>query len=114
MNIALDYDETYTKDPIMWQKFIDLVQLSGHDIMIVTYRDPSLTLDHDPKIPVYFTSYKAKRTYMENKGIQIDVWIDDSPETIVGNSEWTDEQRKEWKLHHFKTKAHNEVMIDVA
>lgn len=103
MKIALDYDETYTKDPAFWKVFVDMAQLRGHEIMIVTFRDPGLPIDHDPGIPVYYTSYVAKRNYMKfEQGIFIDVWIDDTPDTIVEDSDWTSADRERWKEKHYK------------
>lgn len=83
MKIALDYDDTFTKDPIFWREFIDQVQLNDHEVMIVTYRDKDLPIDHELPIPVFYTGYFAKRQYMKEQGIDIDVWIDDWPESIL-------------------------------
>lgn len=83
MKIALDYDATYTLDPKTWNKFIDLMQLADHEVMIVTYRDKDMPIDHDLPIPVYYTAFYAKRSYMKEQGIDIDVWIDDWPEGIL-------------------------------
>lgn len=102
MKIALDYDETFTADPSFWRDFIDRAELNDHEVMIVTYRDLGLPIQHDIPIKVYYTSYKAKRKYMEGQGVMIDVWIDDSPETISGDSGWTDQDRERWKTEHFK------------
>jgi len=38
MQIALDYDDTYTKDPSLWVKFIDNARDNGHTVVIVTAR----------------------------------------------------------------------------
>ena len=87
MNIALDFDDTYTRDPILWDKFIDDALERGHDIRIVTFRRPEMT---DPainwialKIPVIFTSFQQKRQYTTSIGWLPDIWIDDTPEYIV-------------------------------
>ena len=97
MKIALDYDETFTKDPKFWRKFIDQCHLADHEVMIVTFRDPSIPIEAELPIDVYYTSYRAKRDHMTNIGINIDVWIDDSPDCVVGHSQWTDEERERWK-----------------
>lgn len=96
MKIALDYDETYTKDPVLWGYFIDHAVQRGHEVMVVTFRAPELEIE-DMGIPVYYTSYRAKRKYMESQGVRIDIWIDDSPETITVDSSWTDNEREIWK-----------------
>lgn len=38
MNIALDYDGTYTADPDMWLRFVEEAQAAGHKVFIVTMR----------------------------------------------------------------------------
>lgn len=89
MKIALDYDNTYTLDPDLWNTVIDCMQLRNHEVMIVTYRSPDIPIDHNLPIPVFYTSFNAKRKYMLDQGINIDVWIDDWPESILigtGNS----------------------------
>lgn len=102
MHLGLDYDDTYTKDPRFWNSFIVLAKNHGHEISIVTYRDKSLPIDHELPIPVVYTGYRAKRKFMEDLGSPIDIWIDDSPETIHRDSNWTDEDRERWKTENHK------------
>jgi hypothetical protein len=83
VKIALDYDDTYTKDPIFWNEFLLSAKDHSHDVMIVTYRSTDMPIDHNPGIPVFYTGWKAKREFMEKHGIKIDVWIDDTPELIL-------------------------------
>lgn len=98
MRISLDYDDTYTKDPEFWDEFIHNCRASGYEIMIVTFRDPSIPIEIYPEgVNVYYTSYRAKRRFMLDEGIEIDVWIDDSPECIVSDSSWSYEERERWK-----------------
>ena len=84
MNIALDYDHTYTADPILWKEFCVSARSRGHRVYIVTARDeehPIPMLDHVDR--VYYTRLKAKRAFMENRSIEINIWIDDKPDYIV-------------------------------
>jgi hypothetical protein len=87
MKIALDFDDTYTRDPELWDQFINLSQSRGHDIRIVTFRKSSMTdpaLDYlATKMPVIFTEYTQKRHFTNEIGWTVDIWIDDSPEFIV-------------------------------
>lgn len=88
MRIALDYDDTYTRDPILWDHFIENVQKRGHYIAIVTFRSNNgYNSDIDEKIgdriPVFYTAGHRKRAYCASKGFYPDVWIDDMPEIIV-------------------------------
>ena len=96
MKIALDYDDTYTQDPKLWDKFIELSLLRDHEIMIVTFRSPDVPIDHEPRIPVFYTSWRAKRGFMERQGIDIDVWIDDSPELIITDGAWSTDEIERW------------------
>lgn len=112
MKIALDYDGTFTEDPGMWLRFIDDAtrlhsndnRLSCHQVYLVTYRgeDTPINFIHDEALcdlgaSVYYTNGIAKRRYMEERDIGIDVWIDDNPDLIVHETEWTPEERLAWR-----------------
>lgn len=91
MNIALDYDGTYTEDKTTWDYVIALLRSAGHNVIIVTMRNLNEEQEfmevHNDLVGkvncMYFTNRKQKRKYMESQGIYIDVWIDDMPEAIV-------------------------------
>lgn len=90
MNLALDYDDTYTRDKIFWDCFIGLAQSRGHKVYCITARserhkdevldDLSVLLGDDA---ILFTAGAAKRSYAYSKGIDISVWIDDDPTMIT-------------------------------
>lgn len=91
MNLAVDYDDTYTRDPEFWDQVIKLAQDRGHEVWCVTMRDGSrqevlgtigelIGKDH-----CIFTAQQAKAPVMWDLGIRIDVWIDDSPEYVIKN-----------------------------
>lgn len=87
MKISLDFDDTYTRDPLLWDRFIRDALKSGHDIRIVTFRKKSMT---DPAlgqlstlIPVIYTGFEQKRQFCNKLDFIVDVWIDDSPEFII-------------------------------
>lgn len=82
MRIALDYDDTFTRDPMFWNIVIDLAKQRGHEIVCVTMRCPE---DETPglNIRTIYTEGRAKRPHTDNLGEQFHVWIDDSPEFIV-------------------------------
>lgn len=108
MRISLDYDATYTVDPVGWNKFIDLMQLRDHEVVMVTFRGDDTPVEIEPPIKVYYTGAKPKRWFMnEVIGLPIDVWIDDYPDLIVTQSEWTDEQRDRWRQDHKRIYAHD-------
>jgi hypothetical protein len=97
MNISLDFDDTYTRDPQMWNNFINLALLSGHKVYCVTLRTPEqgdAVLNSIGKlVPVYFCSMQSKAKYMYAHGIHIDVWIDDMPICIVEGIEVVNDGR---------------------
>ncbi|RPJ32026.1 MAG: hypothetical protein EHM17_10660 [Verrucomicrobiaceae bacterium] len=76
MLIALDYDKTYTADPVLWEDFIQSARARGHTVKIVTMRRPDEVVSDVP-IDVVYTSRKAKASI-----IKADIWIDDSPHWI--------------------------------
>jgi len=87
MKIAVDYDETFTADPVLFKMFIEEALARGHSVSFVTYRTDVVyaglneDIRSDAKalgIDIVFTRGKQKRHCH-----QADVWIDDSPETIV-------------------------------
>jgi hypothetical protein len=102
MNISLDYDDTYTRDPATWDKVIQTFREAGSKVYIVTWRfDKQTAFDYgglfgdesgvvrealDGKVDgMFFTGRTAKAMFMYNQGIRIDVWIDDDPQAILRN-----------------------------
>lgn len=85
MNIALDYDGTYTRDPEAWDQFIELMQRQGHTVYCVTMRYRNYEMKEvlaalESKVDgIFFTERKAKQPFMFARGISIDVWVDDNP-----------------------------------
>jgi len=91
--IGLDFDSTVTTNPQMWADIVKIFKTCGCKVYIVTYRD---TVSWDNKDiyefsgmceidQVIFTACKAKKPYCLNKGIIIDIWIDDNPLAIVAS-----------------------------
>lgn len=88
MLIALDFDDTYTADPPFWDSFIVLAQRHGHEVICVTCRRDTPENREIVAIPLlrwsshYFTGLAAKRWFLEQHGIAVDVWLDDDPECV--------------------------------
>ena len=95
MNIAIDYDGTYTEDPNLWLAFIRAMLVRGHAAYVVTMRYPSECngeggIDkrlHQALVPVVCTSRQAKKPFCEEMGIIIDVWCDDHPEAVNASAD---------------------------
>lgn len=91
MNIALDYDETYTRDPRFWDMVICAAKHREHTIYCVTMRSAAESDDvirdlYDKVDGIFCTNRAAKEKFMFNEGIMIDVWIDDSPFFVLNNA----------------------------
>ena len=96
MNIGLDWDDTFTRDPIAWAAFCKLMTERGHKVYIVTWRyegyeaEEVLASVQYWKLEiegVYCTGRKAKQSFMFGKGICIDVMIDDTPHAWIRDME---------------------------
>lgn len=79
--IGVDYDDTYTEMPELFEAFMQAARSKGHSVVIVTYRFPQdeiTGLDWE----VFYTSGTPKAQYMRDAGMEVDIWIDDYPELI--------------------------------
>ena len=88
MIIALDYDETFTRDPVTWMAVMKILRERGHTVIGVTMRYVRESLDMHPGYAeicdtIYFTARSAKRDFLGDLGVIVDVWIDDAPEFIL-------------------------------
>lgn len=104
MKIALDYDNTYTLHPEFWQVFIGMATGAGHEIRVVTVRDERFDrtaplIELEDILPVIYTRGVAKRWYLSHfgDGFVPDVWIDDSPDSIISNSSFSPDALAEWR-----------------
>lgn len=93
MNIAIDFDGTYTADPQLWNLFIMQAKSLGHKIYCVTmrYADEKEAAIVQNTIGNYcdeiiYTARIAKKEITNNLNIKIDIWIDDNPAWIYNNS----------------------------
>ncbi len=92
MNIALDFDDTFTLNPEFWGFVLQLCKSKDVNCHIVTLRNDTpqdrMTIEValesviDFQVPIVFCGFKFKRQVVESLGIQIDVWIDDLPYAI--------------------------------
>ena len=84
---SLDYDNTYTRHPELWLKFVEDAHAHGHKVYCITFRYDYECDDIDPRlkqlVEIIPTGRKAKRTFARLKNIYVDVWIDDQPDYIV-------------------------------
>jgi hypothetical protein len=94
MNISLDFDDTYTRDPVFWNRFIEMAWEFRHDVYCITAREPSRINQEEVyesigkligKDHCLFTSSLAKAKYAADHSVHIDVWIDDLPSNVDNN-----------------------------
>lgn len=81
MNIALDYDDTYTRDSFFWDEFITLCKKHNVNVFILTKRGTS-NQGETAKVEgvkTHYSNRRAKYHYARENGIPVDIWIDDSP-----------------------------------
>lgn len=88
--IAFDFDETITLDEMTFINAMNLFQQCGWRVLVVTFRHPNcdpheLAWFKNNGFEVFFTSQTAKREFMKEQGIEIDVWVDDTPESVIMN-----------------------------
>jgi hypothetical protein len=94
MIISIDFDETYSAKPDMWNTVIESFLSHGCDVICVTARyDYEMYKVHNSiglligEDKCYCTGRLYKKKYMKRKGIKVDIWIDDNPSSIV-NPYW--------------------------
>lgn len=93
MLIAIDYDFTYTLDPVFWDAVITNGRRRGHEFVCVTGRERPPELDEkQPPVQVICSPEKYKGMTAAAAGLNVDVWIDDAPGTIEAGKivEWED------------------------
>lgn len=79
--IAVDYDNTYSDDPELFELFIKAAQERGHLVFIVTARAESQPVPVK-SCEVFYTDGANKAPFMREHGLDIDIWVDDWPELI--------------------------------
>jgi hypothetical protein len=96
MLIILDYDETYTAAPAMWDRVIGEFKAQGAQIVCCTMRPPGGVFNEDVEtdmgqhdIPIVYSALHPDKWHaMEDAGYipEDAIWIDDRPMYIyMGN-----------------------------
>jgi len=89
--VAVDFDQVISDNHQGWLQILYLLKQVGYEVIIVTYRSPkkdAFELDFLSKAgyTIYFTNHVAKKDYLKEKGINVDIWVDDCPESILKNN----------------------------
>ena len=92
MMLALDYDDTYTRDPVFWDLVIALAKSRGHSVICATMRYPHEGAEVWDALggkveDIVFTERKAKHGAVYEAGYMPSVWIDDSPNFVHNDAQ---------------------------
>jgi hypothetical protein len=84
MFIAIDYDDTYTADPELWEAIMKLMESRRHIPVIVTFRDEKIPGHKISGLnwEIFYTAGIPKAEYMRMNDIDVGIWCDDWPELI--------------------------------
>ncbi len=86
LTIGIDYDDTYTADPMLWARFIGDARRSGHVVVCVTARREPPDFTRDPPLPpdvrIVCAGQSWKKHAAAKAGFSVDIWIDDTPGLI--------------------------------
>jgi hypothetical protein len=89
--IAIDYDGTWDLIPFPFKCLSDSIEVNGGTVLIVSCRADTEENREDIQEATGFanrhillTSGSAKRWFCEQRGWQVDIWIDDEPRTVEG------------------------------
>lgn len=90
--IGIDFDETISDNPAAWLAVMRTLELAGYRVVVVTWRAPTswpedLQFLVDKGYKVFYTSLHAKEKFMQDRGIRVDIWIDDNPFAILNDAE---------------------------
>lgn len=92
LTFALDFDDTFTADPGLWAMFVAIARSRGHRFYLVTARrateenldEIQAALDHyDCQLTIVFSNLGSKIHAVARQGLEIDIWIDDDPASLV-------------------------------
>lgn len=106
MIIAIDYDDTFTADTLMFTETIKKFQEFGHQVICVSARRETFANRREienalPSGVEVFLSYDCpKRLFTKMKGVYVDIWIDDKPDAIIEEGD-TEDYWCQWE--HFWT-----------
>lgn len=92
VTIAIDFDSTFTADPLFWCEAIDYGRSRGHKFIMVTCRRDTeenhaiieeFLAVNEIEISVIYTNLGSKIEAVKKRGLVIDIWIDDDPKSLV-------------------------------
>jgi HK97 family phage portal protein len=92
MTISIDFDRTFSADPQMWGEFAKKAVADGNTVVMISRRPESDREEVISSLGDYAESFSQvllvggetlKADAADAAGINVDVWVDDSPQTIT-------------------------------
>jgi hypothetical protein len=94
MTISIDYDGTYARNPAMWDELLCACEIAGVEVICISRRDD--TPENRQTIRAAFGDEfqtlsalilcgpnTQKQDAAKTAGFAVDIWIDNTPETIL-------------------------------
>lgn len=93
LTISIDFDGTFTAAPGLWRSFVTDAIARGNRVVCITRREDTDENRHELRLAfgelhdelarvLLCGPNTQKRTAAEDAGLDVDIWIDDSPEKI--------------------------------
>lgn len=93
LTISIDFDGTFTAAPGLWRSFVTDAIARGNRVVCITRREDNDENRHELRLAfgdlhdelarvLLCGPNTQKRTAAEDAGLDVDIWIDDSPEKI--------------------------------
>ena len=92
MTVSVDFDRTFSADPKMWGEFARKAVADGNTVVMISRRPESDREEVIASLGDYAESFSRvllvggdtlKADAADAAGINVDVWVDDSPQTIT-------------------------------
>ena len=109
--IAIDHDGTYTLAPQLWDEALEVFKRAGFKIVCITSRFPDCPLPPNLPFPVYYACGEPKWEFAHRRGIEVDIWIDDTPYQI---GEHPQRRGDGWPQRDIRRQYANHVIDQIA
>jgi hypothetical protein len=90
IGVCIDYDGTFTTNPAVWTTIIELMRANGADVFCITMRFPNMPISGFPGV-VHYAAGQPKQEFARERGLKVDIWVDDTPAGILPSAEMPDQ-----------------------
>lgn len=85
---SVDYDGTFTADPELWQQIVPLMKARGHCVIMTSQRCAKYAGEMKAAgagifDAIVYASGQTKEDAARASGYEVDVWVDDSPYSVL-------------------------------